>query len=117
MSTSAEIGRSPIDFEPVLEPARARAVAQAADVPAEKQRAGGQVLDMDRDRRAEAALDRGRVERLQPAQPGRREIARDAAHAEAIGAVRRHLQVDDRVVEAQQARVGASRPAHPPAVR
>ena len=62
------------------------------------------VLDMDRDRRAEAALDRRRVERLQPPDPGRREVAGDAAHPEAIGAVRRHLEVDDRVVEAEQAR-------------
>ena len=74
-------------------------------MPAEEQRAGGRVLDMDRDRRAEAAFDRGRIERLQPPQPGRREVARDAAHAEAIGAVRRHLQVDDGIVETQQARV------------
>ena len=43
--------------------------------------------------------NRGRVERLQPAEPGRGEVAGDAAHAEAIGAVRRHLEVDDRVVE------------------
>ncbi len=93
-------------FEPGPEPARARAVSEVANMSAEKHRAGGQILDADTDRRAEAALDRGRVERLEPAQPRRREVARDATDTEAIGAVRRHLEVNDRIVETQQARVG-----------
>ena len=45
----------PDRFEPIPEPARARPVLEAADMAAEKQRAGGPVFDMDRDRRAEAA--------------------------------------------------------------
>ena len=100
----------PDRFEAVAQPARARPVLQAADMAAEKQRAGGQVLEMDGDRRAEAALDRGRVERLELPHAGRGKVAGDAAHAEAIGPVRRHLEVDDRVVEPQQAGVpGADR--------
>ena len=42
------------------------------------------------------------------AEPGRREIAGDAAHAEAIGAVWRHLDVDDRVAEPEQLGVACS---------
>ena len=75
---------------------------------AEKQRAGGAVLDMDCDRRRVAALDRSRVERRQLTHRGRREVAGDAAHAKAVGPVRRHLDVDDRIVEAQQARIGGA---------
>src|SRR5206468_3198633 len=92
-------------LEPVPEPARARAVSKAPYMPTEKQRAGSQIFDMDRDRRAEAAYDRARVERLQLSQPRGREIARDTAHRETIGAVRRHFQIDHRVVETEQARV------------
>ena len=69
---------------------------------ADKQRAGGAVFDMDGDRRAEAAFDRGRVERLELPDAGSGEVAGDAADAEAVGPVRRHLEVDDRVVEPQQ---------------
>ena len=75
---------------------------------AEKQRAGSAVLDMDRDRRAETAFDRRRVERGQLAHAGSGKVAGDAAHAEAIGAVRCHLDVDDRIVETQQTRIGSA---------
>ena len=110
MSTSAEIGRSPIASSRRRSQSRARPVAHAADMAAEKQRAGRAVLDRDADRRAEAARDRGRVERLQTAEPGGGEIAGDAAHAEAIGAVRRHLDVDDRIAEPEQVGIaGADR--------
>ena len=100
----------PDRVEPLAQPARARPVFEAADMAAEKQRTGFAVLDMDRDRRAEAALDGRRVERVQPPHAGRREIAGDAAHAEAIGAVRRHLDVENRIVETDEARIrGADR--------
>ncbi len=54
---------------------------------------------MDIGRALEGARDRLDVERAQPAEPGRREIAGDAVHAQAIGAVRRHLDVEHRIVE------------------
>src|SRR5207249_764215 len=65
----------PDRFEAVAQPARARPVAEAADMAAEKQRAGGAVFDMDGDRRREAALDRGRVERLELPYAGSGEVA------------------------------------------
>ena len=40
-----------------------------------------------------------RLEWLQGADTGRRQIASDAAHAETIGAVRRDAELDDRIVE------------------
>ena len=49
-----------------------------------------------------------RIERLHAAEPGCREIAGDAAHAEAVGAVRRHLDVDDGVAEPDQIGVPGS---------
>ncbi len=52
------------------------------------------------------SLDRGRIEQLQLPEPGGGEIARDAADAEAVGAVRRHLDVEDGVAEPDDARIG-----------
>ena len=102
MSTNAEIGRNPIELEPAAQPIGALPVADAAQVAAEKQRARGTILDVDADRGAETACHRGRVERLQIAEPGRCEIAGDAPHAEAVGAVWRYLDVDDRIAETEQ---------------
>ncbi len=98
----------PDRLQPAAQPGRARPVADAADMPPEKQGAGRAVLDLDRDRRAEAAGNRGRVERLQTPDPGGGKVARDPAHAEAIGAVRRHLDVEDRVADADQIGVARS---------
>jgi hypothetical protein len=97
-------------LEPVPEPARARPVLEAADMTAKEQRAGDPILNMDGDRRAETTLDRGRVEQEQSSDVGRGEVAGDAAHAEAVRTVGRHLDVDDRVVEAEEAGIaGADR--------
>src|ERR1700730_8906505 len=63
---------------------------------------------MDADRRAKRARNRRRIERLQLTQPGGREVAGDAAHTEAVSAVRRHLDVEDRVAETGIARVPRS---------
>ena len=61
--------------------------------------------DPARDRSRAAASRRTSVgERLQRAEPGGGEIAGDAAHAEAIGAVGRHLDVEHRIVEADRLR-------------
>src|SRR5277367_2559714 len=96
----------PDRFELVLQPWRARPVADAADVPAEKQRASRTVFDVDADRGTEMPADRGRVERLQPPQPGGGEIAGNPANAEAVGTVRRHLDVEDGVAETDELRIG-----------
>ena len=47
-----------------------------------------------------------RRQRPEPPESRRREVARDAAHGEAIGAVRRHLDVEHRVVEPDDLCVG-----------
>jgi hypothetical protein len=94
--------------EPILQPARARPVAHAADEAAEEERARLVVRpgEMHRDRAAERALDRRRIERHEAPQSGRGEIAGDAAHAEAVGAVGRDLDVEHGIVEASELREG-----------
>ena len=77
-------------------------------MPPEKERTGGMVLDMDADRRAKGSRNRCRIERLQPPEPGGRQVAGDAAHAEAVGPVRRHLDIEDGVAETRIARIGHS---------
>ncbi len=124
ISTSAEIGRSPIAIEPVGKPGRARAVAHAADEPAEEERARDRVRpgEMDGDRAGEAARHRvrrqprcwlrrvipARMKRLQPPQPRRGEVAGDAAHAQAIGAVGGHLDLEHGIVEPDRAGEGGT---------
>ena len=61
---------------------------------------------MDGDRALEAAGDRRVVERRKPADAGRRQVAGDAAHAEAVAPVGRDGDVDQRIVEAHQRRDG-----------
>src|SRR3546814_5017459 len=85
-------------------PFRAGAVAYAAEVAADHDRRQvpavlGQV-DAPGDRAPERPFHRCRVERLQRADAGGGEVAGDAAHAEAVAAVRGDGDVDDRVVEA-----------------
>ncbi len=114
MSTSAEIGRSPMAMSRSASHARARPVGDAADDPAEEERAGRLVRsgEMHGDGTGEAPRHRVGCEflaaascvpavsqRLEPSQPGGGEVAGDAAHAEAIGAVRRHLDVEHGIVE------------------
>ena len=101
-------------LEPRHKPRRARSVPDAAHETAEEQGAGLRVRpgEMHRDGTRELARQRigrgGAValalvpalgQRLQPPEPGGGEIAGDAAHAEAIAAVRRHLHVEHRIVE------------------
>src|SRR5581483_362646 len=87
--------------EAVLQPLRARPVLHALEIAARDigATAGRTRIDAPLDRALEATGDMLRREGLQGAETGRREIARDAAHAKAIGTVRRHLDLDDRVVE------------------
>ncbi len=108
MSTKAEIGRSPI--------ASSRRRSQSGLAPLRtpriwRPRNSGQA------ERSSISMPIG--ERKRPgtglvssgfslAEPGRREIAGDAVDAEAIGAVRRHLDVDDGVAETDQ--IGVSGP-------
>ena len=96
----------PDRFELVLQPCRARPVMDAANVPPEKQRASRAVLDIDADRRPEMPGNRGRIEWPQTSEAGGGEIAGDAADPEAVGTVRRHLDVEDGVAEADEARIG-----------
>ena len=108
MSTKDRDRTQPDRLQPTPQPIGARPVLEPPEMAAEKQRTGGTVLDRDADRGTETAGHRGRVQRLQPAEAGGGEIAGDAAHAEAIGAVWRHLDVDDRIAEPHE--VGVLRP-------
>ena len=100
----------PDRLEATAQPVGAGSVAHAAQMAAEKQRAGPAVFDLDADRRAEPARYRRGVERLEPTETRGGQIAGDAAHAQAVGAVWRHLDVDDGVAEAEQIGVfGADR--------
>ena len=65
-------------------------------------------LELDRDRIVEAALDRLDRVLLQRAEAGGGEIAGDAAHAEAVGPVRRDGDLDHRIVEAERLGGGAA---------
>ena len=67
---------------------------------------GGGEIEMDAGRAVERPGERLRRRRLQAAQTRRREIARDAGDAGRVGTVRRHGDVDDRIVEPGEARVG-----------
>ena len=102
MSTSAEIGRSPIAVSRSCSQRGLGPFLHAADRAADEERAGLGVGLGEMDRRSgcrsvpATGVD---VERPQPAEPGRREIAGDAVHAEAIGAVGRDLDLDHRIVE------------------
>ena len=96
--------------EPLLQPGRRRAVLYAANKP---QGEGGTKfgrLDLHGDRGRKLAFDRldDRVLELSHVRGG--EIAGDAVHGGAIGAVRRQVDLDHRVVEAGPLRViGADR--------
>src|SRR5215471_2520823 len=77
----------------------------AAQVPPEKQRAGGMVLDMGPDWRAKTARHRCRVEWFQTSEPSGCEIAGNTTDAEAIGTVRRHLDIKNGLGEPRVARI------------
>ncbi len=91
--------------QPVLQPLRRRAVAQAADGAAEHPGAGAWVLDRPAER---GGMGRGHVRlwpRLESPQPRGREVARDAVDAERVASVGRQLHLEDGVVEAGPPRV------------
>ena len=93
--------------QPLLEPARARPVADAADVAPHEQRTdgggGGSKVELDVHRARKRAGERLDGERLQRAQAGRREIAGDAVNAETVLAVGRDGDVEHGIVEAENA--------------
>ena len=96
--------------QPLLQPLRAGAVLHVAEVAADRERAGvPDIGALPFQRRLEGALDRRLLERLQRAEAGGRQVARDAVHAEAVGAVRRQLDLEHRVVIAH---VGGEALAH-----
>ena len=94
----------------VLQPARARAVLDAADQATDHHGAAelGAGRDLPLDRALEPALGRRCVERLQRADAGSGEVAGDAADAETVGAVRRDRDLDDRIVQAHHLGEGLS---------
>ena len=94
----------PDGHQAVLEPGRAVRVGDAADGAADEVRAGvaGRLVEvqMHGDRAGEGAGYRFDGERTQDAGAGRRQVAGDAAHAQAVAPVGGHGDVDDRIVEA-----------------
>ena len=82
-----------------LQPVGAGAVGDPLDQPAAEQRAAvGRVFrDSDTHRRGALPRDLRRRERLERAQPPRRQVTRHAAHAQRIGAVRRNGDLDHRI--------------------
>ncbi len=87
----------PHRFEPPPHPFRSGAIGDAADRATEKGRAAFGVVGTDRGGRGVFARDDGDVERLQRAEPGGGEVARDAAHAHAILPVGGDRNVDHRI--------------------
>ena len=62
-------------------------------------------IELPSARMTKTARNRPRIEWLQLPEPGRREVAGEAVHTEAVGAVRRHLDVEDGVAETGIARI------------
>ena len=88
--------------QPVLQPRRRRAVLDAGDDAAGKRRAGGGGVLGERELDVDGALGLAfdgteRWLRLELAEAGGCQIARDAAHARAVRAVGREFHLDDRV--------------------
>ena len=86
--------------EPRLQPSGARPVLDATDQTAGKERAALGLearIYLDRHRTGEAPRHRLDFERFQHTQTPRRQIARNAAHAQRIGTVRGDLDVDHRI--------------------
>ena len=98
----------PDRFQPPLQPLGRRAVLDAAHEPPGEDRASIGVrfveFERDRDRVGEAAFDGAARVRLEFPEPGRREVAGDAADAKTVGTVRRDGDVKHRVIEAERPR-------------
>ena len=97
----------PNRLQPRLQPIGRGAVLHAANGAACKMRAalGFQFgLNLHRHRAGKAALDAGHIQRLQHAQPPCRQIARNAPHAQGVGAVRGNLHLDHRITNRRAVR-------------
>ena len=94
--------------EPVLQPLRAGPVRHAADIAADEQRARGRLDPLgeehDIDGAGEGAGDRLDGQRPERSHPRRGEVPGDAVDAEAILAIGRDAEVDDRIVAAEDLR-------------
>ncbi len=77
-----------------LQPLRRRSVLQAADQPPREGRAGVRSRDADFEGTWEGALHRRHRQVLQAADAGRGEVAGDAGHAQPVGPVGGHLEID-----------------------
>ncbi len=95
-----------------LHPLRRRAVPNAAHETERKRGAEMRVrwreVEMDAGRAVEGARDRLRRQRLQDSEPRGGEVACDACDAGRVRAVRRHCDVDDRIVEPGPSRIGGA---------
>ena len=87
-------------LEASLHPLGRRAVLHPANRAAEEGGTAFRVLDPDRHRTGEAALDLRHRERLQLADPGGGEVARNSAHAHAVLPVGGDVYIEDGVFEA-----------------
>ena len=90
----------PRRLQPRAHPRRARlAVIDPAHRPREEGRAALGILDPHRDGIVETALDQRHVERLQRAEPGRRQVARNPAHPHAILPIGGDRHIEHRIVD------------------
>ena len=80
----------------ILQPLRRRAIGHPADDPAVEGRATLRIVGADLDRAGEAALDTRCGDRLERAEAGGREVARDAVDAHAVRPVRGDRHVEHR---------------------
>ncbi len=94
--------------QPVLQPLRAGAVAQAADGPPEHPGARLGPRDLPLQPALERGRDRCGAPRLQRAHAGGGEVAGDAANGERVAPVGRYADLDDRVVEPGPCDVGGA---------
>ena len=88
--------------ESLLQPGRARAIPETPEHAADEQRARRLLARWKVERDLEGWLERPRHRRelsgSQLAEPGRRQLARDTEHAEAVAAVRRDRDLDHRAL-------------------
>ena len=92
--------------QPVGQPFRAGPIAQTPERAAQNPGTGIRHPHIPRDRALERGRDRGRLPRKQRSHPGGGQVARDPAHRQRVAAVRRHRDVDHRVVQAGIGGVG-----------
>ena len=121
MSTSALIGLRPIARSRFCIHSGEGPLVDAADETQGEGRAEMPVLGREIETHAGRAIERAfirfRRRRLELSESRRGEIARDSRDPGGVGTVRRHRDVDDRIVEPGEARVSERRPARRRAVR